>query len=361
MASAGFFADNRHRSFPFLKGTVNWRDTPVSLRNLPDDCIVDAGFVMGQASAFRDGTHSVWLARIARQGDTFFFAFASDAPGLYADELVFARNRDDPLYITEYAEAGVIPELSQSLEVCDEPGWWGYLVTGSLEELDALLPTDGTIQRGVQGATIEPALIQNLTGTYLSSLAIANADRTRVDTAQGCDAISWPYNTGVLFIQHRCIVGDVILKPGYNLIIRQNTVEGTITLAPSVGAGAGEPCNEVGLFPGEVPPPGSDLLSGGPGCGDVLRSFNGQGGRLFDIKGGLGVIVTSLPEEHKVLIDVNFSGMALCLAPQSESEGQSESSGSGDGNGGGGGGGGDTYVPSLNFADSRNSQYLAIL
>lgn len=314
MASAGFFNDNRHRSFPFLSGSV---DLPVSstvtLRNLPDAVIVDAGFVMGHASGFVTGTHTVWLDRIARQGDTFVFYFASDAPGLHADELIFIRDRADSLYLTEYSEAGIIPSLSQSAEECDEPGWWGYLVSGDMAELDAWLPVDGTIYRGVGGAIVEPALIQNLTGTYVTSFALANADRTRVSAAADCPEIVWPYETGTLYVHERCLTGKILFKPGYNLVIRQNNTDSSLTFAPTVGAGEGQPCNEIALFASEIPPEGSVLLSGGPGCGEILRSINGQGGRLFDIRGGLGVIVTSLPDEHKVLIDVNFSGMALCL------------------------------------------------
>jgi len=319
MARSGWFNDNRNRSFPFLHGTVDQPESgPLTLAQLPDDVVVDAGFVMGSKSRFKQGDHTVHLARIRRVSDTFFFDFESDAPELIGVPLTFTRHAGDEDYLTEHADTGDAGfsesgSTSGVLDSCEEPLWSGYMVSGNMASLELFLPGNGEVSRSGGAATVEPALVHNLAGAYVNSLNVANDDRTRVSAPEGCDEVAWPHDTGIIFVHQRCLVGEIVFKAGYNATVRQSNQENSITLGAAVGAGEGEPCGEVKLFDAEVPPADSNLLGGGPQCNEVLRSINGQGGRLFNLIAKTGVTITSLPEDNRLVVDINMSGLALCF------------------------------------------------
>jgi len=172
-------------------------------------------------------------------------------------------------------------------------------------------------------AIVEPSLVQNLSGTQLSSLSLANDDRTRATSP--CipeeDQYEWPFAIlpeGESYEIKRCITGDVRFKPGYNVSISVDQNTNTILFGVGVGTGEGTPCEEVKVFPTEVGPlaastPFSNsLLEGGPLCNELVRSINGMGGPLVQIQGGQGVIIIPDPGENKIIIDVNLNNMDLC-------------------------------------------------
>ena len=231
--------------------------------------------------------------------------------------LIFTRRLSDPDFALEYADSGDVGLSATSLstshsyirEMCDDPMWSGFMVSGKMADLALLLPSDGVVTRSGGACVVEPALVQNLARSYVTQLALANDDRTRVMASDDCPDVVFPYPTGVLHVIDRCIVGDVVLRPGYNAVMRQGA--DYITLGAGVGLGEGEPCDEIKLFPTEIPPDGSTLLEGGPRCNEAVRSFNGVGGRLFSLLAGQGVNITSVPEENKLIIDVNLSGLAI--------------------------------------------------
>jgi hypothetical protein len=275
---------------------------------------VDAGFVLGTGAGFDPAAHVVRLAKVRRAGADVFFDFETTAPAMFGSVLTFRRTVGDGRYLTEDADSDVEYGLSLSEldAACLEPLWSGFLTTGDLTALLALLPGDGELAGGAGQAEVEPALVQNLSGTYVSSVNLANDDRTRVESPAGCDAVSWPAAPEPLYLNAACLRGVVRFAPGYNAVVTQADADNTLTFGAEVGAGAGQPCNEVPLHPGEAAPAGSSLLSGGPACGQVLRSVNGIGGRLFDVVAGLGFQVTPLPDSNRVVVDCNFAGLALC-------------------------------------------------
>lgn len=316
MAAPGFYNQNANRAYPFLRGSVAQPDDgPLTLRQLPNGVVVDAGFVINCKGRFQDGTHTVYLNKLTRQGSAFYFEFASDAPGLFEIPLIFTRFVSDPDYAVEFVDSGDTGTSSSSISVsmvpgCTEPAWSGFLVTGRLEELELLLPLDGVIERD-GGSTVEPALVQNLSETYVTKVGIANADRTRTVVSDGCPDVVFPYPTGGVYIYEPCLIGDLIFVPGYNAVLRQE--EQALVFGASVGAGAGEPCGIVPLFEDETPPDGSTLPEGGLRCNELLRSINGVGGRQFEISAGLGVTIAAVPEEHKIIVDVNMFGLVTCF------------------------------------------------
>lgn len=322
MARPNWWNENRNRAYPFVAGTVRRpADGPLTLRNLADDVVADAGFVVGVAGQFDAAEHAVWLDEIARDGDTFTLTFRSDAPGLDGVPLVFTRQAGYARYALEFADAGP-PALgsasSTSAATCAGPAWWGFLVTGEAGALELLLPADGAVPRGAGGAVAEPATVQNLTGTYVAAVHLANQDRTRATAPAGCDPYQWDFATGGVITNAVCLGGTVRFKAGYNAVITQSDTTNTITVGAAVGAGAGEPCAEVPLWPGDGPPAGGGvLLTGGPGCGETLRSINGVGGPAFTVTAGVGVSVTADPDGHRLVVDVDMSGLALCYVSAS--------------------------------------------
>lgn len=318
MPQTDFLNVNACRSYPFLAQTTGLPvDGPLTLNNLPHAVIVDAGFIAGPRSRFEAGTHNVYLSSITRSGGTFTFVFECDAPELIGVPLTFTRNVADEDYLTEHSDSGqdgfsLSGSASEQSIACNEPLWTGYLVTGDLAELAVFLSGDGTVSAGDVPVTLEPASIINLAGSFVTSLSVANADRTRVTGAEDCDEPVWPYPTGGIYVYDRCILGNIVFKPGYNSVVRQNASDNSLTFLALVGAGEGEPCSELVLFGTETAPDGRVLLSGGPRCNDVLRSINGLGGPILNILSDLGANIIPLPEENKLVIDLDMTGLAIC-------------------------------------------------
>lgn len=308
----GFYNTNANRSYPFITtATVN--------AAVPEAILVDAGFRLGPQSRFVQGTDEVYLAGIRRTGDWFYLDFASNAPELYGVLLTFSRHVSDDDYMFEESDSGREGLSESSLSVgsisegfCDEPLWSGFIVTGKVASLEAFLPADGAISFDPATAVVEPGLVQSLAGGYVTKLAIANDDRTRVQAAEDCDPITFDFETGLVYVASRCMLGEIVFRSGFNCLVTQSS-DNAIVLDGIVGAGAGEPCAVEPLFQQETPPFGSNLFEGGPQCNEVLRSINGVGGRQFSIVAGTGVNVTSVPESNKLILTVDMSGLALCF------------------------------------------------
>lgn len=307
MPSPPFYNENENRAFPFAPGGTQ----------PPPAVVVDAGFVAGPKSRFVTGTHRVWLAAVRRTGSFFHLDFASDAPELFGTGLTFSREVGGGDFVPEFGDSGTRGLSASSLSgsrsedaprECDEPLWSGYVVTGRAAALLALLPADGEV---AFAAEVEPALVQNLAESLVVKFAVANDDRTRVQPAAGCAGAAPA--TGLTFPGGNCVVGDVVFVPGYNANVRQSETDNSITLGAAVGAGAGEPCDEVPVYPGESPPAGSSLLGGGPRCNETVRSLNGVGGPQLTIVAGPGVTVTGSPEDNRVVVNVDMRGLALCF------------------------------------------------
>lgn len=323
MPSPGWFNENENRAYPFAPGTSN----------PPEPLVVDAGFVAGPRSRFDfDAPHSVRLTSVRRQGQWFYLDFTSDAPELYGVPLTFSRHVADDDFAVEFVDSGTAGQsassdsrsrsVSQSdsaaNRVCDEPLWSGFVVTGRMDAFQTLLPADGEV---AFLAPVEPALVQNLAEAYVTQFAVANTDRTRVTVPEECGGEP-AADEEVIHTNATCVLGDVVFVPGFNCSIRQNREDNSITIGAVVGAGAGEPCEPVKTYALESKPADSDLLEGGPKCNQTLRAVNGVGGPILNLLAGRGVTITSVPEENKVRINVNMSGLALCydsISARSES------------------------------------------
>lgn len=304
MPSPSFFNENENRAYPFTVGGAN----------PPEPLVVDAGFVAGSKSRFETGTHAVRLAAVRRTGSVFFLDFVSDAPELYDVVLTFRREAGDGDFATEFVDSGGGGLSESSLsgsasgsdvprdDACDEPLWSGFVVTGRMAAYEALLPGDGET---TFAAAVEPALIQNLSESYVSRFGLANDDRTRATDPEDCFEPAIETGTAT-YVNAACLVGDVVFAPGYNANVRQGAPDNSITLGAAVGDGAGEHCAPVPVYPGETP-------DDGPRCNETIRSVNGLGGPQLTLLAGRGVTITSVPEDNRIVVGVNMSGLALCF------------------------------------------------
>ncbi len=315
MAKQSFFADNLHRDYPFI-------GTP----KIPQGTIVDFGCLMGINSGYVEGEHNVWLDDVRRFGEEFDFVFASDAPGLVGQFLVFTFSQHNARYSTEYADClAAANSLSFSfsesvsfpeLKTVDDSLWSGYLVIGDLTELAAMLPVNKDYVH--DGTRVEPCLLRNIAMSYLRTINLANNDRTRATAPAGCPALAWGFPTGQIYPNAVGLTGRIRFEAGYNCKVVENTLANSITISamdPSVEvAAAGQPCDFVPLFVGEAPPAGRTRLDGALGCDEVICSINGADGPQLAIVNGGGLTIAYDTANHVVTVKVNMQGFHVCAA-----------------------------------------------
>jgi len=314
MAKPNFFNENLNRSYPFKVGTVDLTKAvagAVTLANLPDEFIVDCGFVLGPLSEFSEQLNQVYLSRISRPtSTTILFEFSCDAWGV-SKPLIFTRHSTDPDFTSEYVESQQ-DSVSESTDSCSEPDWSGYLVTGSTAALFSMITMGQNIIRQATEAVVETTLIQNLYNNQVVSISLANADRTRAVRPEACPALEWNFLPGQVFIQTSCLQGDLIFRPGYNCTISQLGQTNTLQLQAIEEAGAGQPCEQVPKFPAETAPTNTEneLFEGDHYCNEVLRTINGLQGPGLTIYAGTGVSI--VPAENELTIDINLRDLSLC-------------------------------------------------
>jgi len=313
-AQAGWYNTNANRTWPF---------TEVSSCFVPDSTIVDAGFIAGVLSEFDSAVHSIWLASVARTGDTFVFSFYSDAPGLNEGVFQVSRSLSDPVYVPVFVEADtdeeepvseVVPlEISESVlstgDTIDDVRWEGFVVFGNLAELAALL-TDGNSLTGTM--IIEPGVVQNLVASYARSVSIANEDRTRFETDEDCSAVVWPVTPQDIWPRQIGMCGDLRLQEGIYCRLELNSVDNSITVSADVDNDKVSPCEQQPVFQLEQAPEFASTLDGSPMCNEVLRTVNGVGGRTISLVGGDGVQIEFDPVTATITVAVNMQGMAVC-------------------------------------------------
>jgi hypothetical protein len=311
MALPGFYNENEGRAYPlvpFSSVTLGPDDPSPPVRiSLPLDTLIDFGCLVGLDAEFDDARHVIYLHEVRRTGSQFAFDFRSNAPGLLDYALIFTRDVADGEYATGYAEATPLTGPTDA----QGPLWEGFLVTGTMDSLDVVLPWDGALTAST-GAQVEPALVQNLGLSYLRTINLANQDRTHALPPPGCpgDTTTDDY---AYIVNATGLAGDLRFKEGYNLSIRQTARTNSLAFSAIQGAGAGAQCGEVPLYAGEQPPAGSTLLTGGPSCDEVVTSVNGLTASTIQLVPDLGTQIIPSPDDPNTLIvDFDRNNMTVC-------------------------------------------------
>ncbi len=344
MPNAGWYDSNLGRAYPLV--------TETSPRTLPNRALADFGCLLGPTVSYDATEHRVYLYGVRRSDGHYLFEFRSTAPALSGYSLTFCRHPDDLRFAVsnavaktavtnaldwltltgdEWAEldgdewAELLGEATESVDSedsedsqdseddsCEQaPLWSGYLVTGDLTSLAELLPNNGDVLLLDTSHQVEPTLLRSLLGGFLSSVSVANAERTRVATPEGCRAPCYPFTLASHYVQARCLQGALRFREGYNLAITQNDNDNSLLFSARKGSGLGEPCDEVPLFAEESPPQGSTLLTGGPTCDETVRTINGIGKRLFELTGRAGVVVSQSIYPHQLIVRIDAHDLVI--------------------------------------------------
>lgn len=291
--SESFYSRNALRHYPLSRGS-----------NLPVGLLVDAGFVIDQDGGFVPSVHAVSVSAITRESGGWSVAVSGPPDGR---QLVFFAADGWGEWATVWADGVSTPVSSSSAAPGGVPAnWFGFLVLGRETAWQQAVPS-GSI--APVGARFEPARSAISRG-FVRSVRLASRDRLRVSdpdcgsassvrelpTSQDRPYREWPSDI---------TEGVLTLVEGHNLSVRPRP--GLLTFSARPGYGAGAVCEEVPVFLGESPPAGSALLTGGPGCGDLVRTINGLPGRTVLATGGPGVFVTDNPADGVVYFDVDPS------------------------------------------------------
>jgi hypothetical protein len=325
----GFFDENQNRSYPFQVGSVGVNvpaSGPVTMLQLPDAFVVDCGFTVSFSETFDPAAHDVFLYAVRRTGQsTAQFEFRCSDPSLSPYPLIFERSGDDK-FVTYYHD-GVLPysdansdsgdDLFPSYNACGWPFWYGYAVFGPFSVVADRLAVGEEIVRTTNTQSIVlPSLVVNSSGSRITSINVANKDRTRSRVSTGCNEYVWSFPTGQTYVRSQCLGGNVGIVAGYNMSLNQVGRGSNLAMAPTVNAGLGQPCGEIKLFDSETGPTGhsNGTLSGDLLCNEVFRTVNGLGGPAATLIPGQGVSIVGNPNTNTVVIDVNLNSLAICDA-----------------------------------------------
>lgn len=360
MSKPGFFNDNEYRAYPFIPVDDTLAISEL-MYTLPDEVIVDAGFIFGPDANFDDAQHKVYLRQVSAADGILLLKFSSTLfgapvdfftdPSLAVYDLTFQRNYTldennavvvtEGEWTTEHTEA-----VAGNNECAEEPLWSGFIVTGKLEKLILDAEVAGGVltvlaQGEVNGEmgflpayVVEPARIQNLKKAYLRSVSVGNYERTSiapcVDTAvEVSPCIENPPRQ--IILNATCLKGPLSFKEGYNTRITQTDRSNTLTFTAARGAGKREDeelCSnhaEIPFYPAEVdskpflyaateerPAVRSKFLSGGWSCKDLIFTINGVGGSNINIVGGRNVQVGFDEAQNAITVKLSENAQGRC-------------------------------------------------
>lgn len=303
---ADWYAENTLRAWPLLDEPYLFTYTPPVGSPypvaLPTTTLVDFGSVLGPG-VLLSPTQYVWLAEISRTGTTLTFTLQASFEGLETKELTFVRDVTDPVGTTQYSEV-------MSFGGCGSPlVWQGWLVTGPLTDLAAIVTDGGTLTANGPVAQFAPTCNQSMYGGYVNSINVANQSRT-LATTPGLPAPAPNYE---LVVQSTCLTGNVSFAAGANAALRVDAFDNSITVDAGLGAGTGQVCGEIPTWPGETLPSDSPLYSGGPTCGQLLKTINGQTGPVLTITAGTGITIMPDPNDtYGIIISGSMNTMTVC-------------------------------------------------
>lgn len=323
MPASGWYVENMLRDYPFQTRTLPLPDSGPTFNDLPQSVLVDFGATLADSAGFLPGEHTVYLARIARLGSIVTIDFRTDAPGAAGTVLRFQRAIGFE-FTVGFSDA--VYDGDTPVGLCDaEVPWWGFAATGNLDVLTTLIPDGDELLFDPSLWQVEPAQLQSLARTYVAGVTVGNFPRTQATPPGECDQ---PVINSDIVLSGRCLQGTIRLQEGYNCSLRQDTRLNGVVLSAAVGAGDGEPCDEQPYNDEESLPEGSQFYSGGPGCGEVLKTINGVGGRNLVILAGPGIrVYASDVQPNTLVIDRTLEDFALCF-PAGSSESASSSSSS---------------------------------
>jgi len=304
MPALPFYSENLVRAYPFVEQNItNARSMTFSgggTRNLPDNAIVDFVAMLSVGVNFNPQTDNVYLYEISRVDNFLVFVFRFTGEDSNIVELRFTRQ------VSSSSSANYTEFIQEYTEVAGTKAW---LTTGHLDNLTSILDSTGKyLRRADQEIKILPARIQLMYSSFVSEINIANSPRTIAP-----DFCLPNISSSAYVINDENITGEVRFKPGYNSIVTQNNVTNTLEFEAKKGEGEGEPCGEIMLSPAEDRPYGSKLFSGGPQCGELVKTINGVQGPKITFIPGHGIDFVQDIDTHTIYVVPSMRNLAICL------------------------------------------------
>lgn len=320
MANPGFFNANQYRDYPFAPRISpligeGWSSSASAMATeLPQECIVDFGAILRPSAEFVTAADFIYLRSVTRSGTVLHITFAaSNLARAYS--ITFAVDTETaPEFYTQWQDSDVLASDNVLAECDAAPVWSAYLVTGDLSPwLEQL--ADGETLIFVTGLwQIMRARLQNLAGTQVQSVTIANIPRAVTTAAGDCSPGSVAAaDPQVARLVYNCMVGDIKLHEGFNCSMRYDLRDNAIVISASPAAGAGAVCEDFPSYPEEEKPAGSPYYSGGPSCRDIVKYINGASAADFTITAGAGFTVTADTDNPNTLvIERSLNASVIC-------------------------------------------------
>ena len=305
MAERDFYNTNSHIAYPFV-------DAGPMLYNggagaLPNELLVDAGFLLGVDSGYDPELHQVCLDRIVI-GASSYFEFTSDAPALVG--WVWRMPIDG-----SYARGCIDWEdtVLGGGGTASDPGR-GFVVYGDLSYVLALAP--GTYTLDAPKPRLEPATVQSLQSAFVSALSVADDPRRCPPNGCPCSSSSSapsssvPEPSNIAYLFAHGLIGDLRFKAGYNVQLSLDPGDNAIDIGAQIGAGEGPTCEDIIIDENGFCPNNNCV-----NCDGLIRSVNGclAPDGIFRINGGSGVAVTPSPGAHR--LDIRIDINKLCGSP----------------------------------------------
>ena len=310
MPALPFYSENLVRAYPFVEQNIpNARDMTFSgggTYALPDNAIVDFVAMLSVGVNFNPQTDNVYLYEISRLDNFLVFVFRFTGEDSNIVELRFTRQ------VSSSSSANYTEFVQEYNEVAGTKAW---LTTGHLDKLTSILDSTGKyLRRADQEIKILPARIQLLYSSFVSEINIANSPRTVAP-----DYCLPNISSSAYVINDENITGEIRFMPGFNSIVTQNDVTNTLEFDAKKGEGKGEPCGEIMLNDKETRPFGSKLFTGGPSCGELVKTINGVQGPKISFIPGNGIDFIADPDNHTIYVVPSMRNLAICLENSSAS------------------------------------------
>lgn len=296
MARTSFYDDNRFRRYPFLS-TDDTEVSTVDNTRVPDSVLLDCGFRFYAGSNFSDAARNVvWLDSVSWDGTHVTLSFATDALPAVWLVFTFAQAAQE-----SQVAFGTVAYSGDDGICSDQLLWDGFAVLGSAADLIAWAGSPRELD--VSAHILEPSCSQNMDKSYVRSISLANRRRVRTTDVPGAER--------PILVNSKCLQGPARFEEGVNCIIDYDTRRNGLIISGSVGAGAGQVCEELPVVSGESSPDGGNLLSGGPACTEIMKSINGLPGPNIIMRGTSGVIVErDADNAHQINISISPAFLA---------------------------------------------------
>lgn len=272
----GIYDDNKNRSYPLIR----LPDVPA----VDQSVLIDCQFDFAAYAGFVPGVSVVWLSRISSDSTNVTLRFSTDAEELSSISLDFVIPRSGPEF--QHAFASADATFPDSTPCAAQLAWFGFVIVCNRQAIvDAT--GGGPVTFTKTQTPVEPVLVRTMEDSYVRSVSVANQRRTLVtDTA---DTVR-PY-----LVYDTCLQGPIKIAEGHNCRITVDPEGNALKFGGAIGAGLGQVCEEIPASPDETAPSGSDLLSGGPSCNEVVKRINGLTGPTIGLRGTQGFDVKRHP------------------------------------------------------------------